>query len=66
MIPYWAKLNSLADPASTAESSAMRQPVQNTTSSSSITERPRENLKVGEEKILERKHPKMTIIPLSS
>ena len=44
----------------------MRQPVQNTTSSSSITERPRENLKVGEEKILERKHPKMTIIPLSS
>src|SRR5271170_6638224 len=39
----------LADPASTEESPAMRQPMQNITSSSSITERPGENPKLKED-----------------
>ena len=41
------KLNSLANPASTEEPLAKRQTVQNTTSSSSITKRPGEHLKIG-------------------
>jgi roadblock/LC7 domain-containing protein len=43
------RVNSLADPASTEYSSAMRQPTQNTTNSSSITERPGDNLELREE-----------------
>ena len=40
------KLDSLANPASPKESSAIRQPVQNTSSSPSISERSKENLKL--------------------
>jgi WD40 repeat protein len=43
------RVNSLADPASTEESSAIRQPVQTTTNSSSITEHTGENLELREE-----------------